>query len=298
MAAIEWATGTPPTNRRRGLVYAKQGNIYTARTASIPLKPLTFIQNTAQVNLASAAAYWYRMTSLQQGVWNDATVPPSTGYADFLQQSQRLLTWGLPLTAGIQNYNSGFGTTLIVLGTYDTSTDGFANVIAPTCIFPGYEIWFRAYWQVSGLLETTFSGFSGSTPGNPAPYPYIPPSAWTFFGSMGPFPNAFVGHIDLGQATNAGIGRPPTVASYPPGYGHGYGSGSNVQGYWTDAFGAIMPFPAPTPPFTVHPLVTYLYGWSGLPTAAALLVGPHGPTFLPARDRSRRAPIGTPRPAF
>lgn len=297
MATMEFLGGTVPNNRRRGLVYAKQGNIYTARTANIPLNPLTFIQNRAQVTLASAAAFWYRMSSAQQNNWSFYSVPPSNGYADFLQQSQRLLTWGLPLTANIQNDNSGNGTTLVNFGTDPATLLGFANFIAPHSLVSGREIWFRAYWQVSSLQEVYFSGFSSNTPGNPAPYPYTPPSGYTFFGSMGPFPDQFIGAVELGAATIAGMGRPPTPSTYPPGLGHGYGSQSDVQGYWTDQYGACMPFPDPLPPFTARPLVKYPDGWRGERIATTLLVGPPGPTFFAARDRSRRAPLGTPPPS-
>jgi len=256
MARLIYTTTAPPVNRRRGVVYAKQGNFMTVRAGGIPVQPLTFIQNTAQVTMSAAAAYWAANAMYIESYWAAIAPKGSSAYATFLAQAMLNLTWGLP----IQPYppiGITFGGTFDVsMGTYAGTDEGFIAIIAPTSVEDGAEVWFRIYWQTSSLQPITYSSQASSTPGLWSPFPYVPPSGYVFLGSVGPCPLGTLPVFSTGTALNAPLNQPPTVPVLDaPNYSF-TGSVFDLSYYVTDQFGDLLtpvlgPQPAGTPPYLI-----------------------------------------------
>jgi hypothetical protein len=249
MARIIQSATTPISNRRHGVVFATQAGNPTLRHGSIPVQPKTVLQNVAQTNFSSTAAFWYSLTPSQQAYWNALAPSGSSGYAQCVAYQQLLATWGCNFQPEAVSAGNIDGGGVFALGNTPSTTGCFLRVYAPGWVGPSNELWLRFYLQASALTPVSFSGNAGGPPLVPSPQPYIKPSGYLYAGSFGPCIPSAAQTFDITDLIYGLFGQQPTpVTELSPSLLF-YGSNYDIGAYWTDQYGQICnplggnPFP-------------------------------------------------------
>ena len=87
--------GTPASNRSGGIVFAKQGDIFTARATVVPIQPTTNPRTSVTIAAAAVAAAWGQLSPTQQALWFSSATPTVPAYNNFVAANTLQYQWGL-----------------------------------------------------------------------------------------------------------------------------------------------------------------------------------------------------------
>jgi hypothetical protein len=158
MAKYTLSVGTNPSGRRRGVVYAAQGNILTVRRLAIPTQPLAASAATATRSLASLAALWLTLSSADQETWDIGGFPGENNYTNFILINQTPYLWGFPPFTTLPAFLVGGS----IVGIFPTVATGTSVVNFAIILSGSYPIttgvWVLLYlspaYYTKGLTET------------------------------------------------------------------------------------------------------------------------------------------------
>src|ERR1700748_56675 len=263
-------TGTPPVNRRHGIVYSPQRTLQTARAMAVPLQPLANLQSISQASFASAAQVWSTYSPAIQEGFNTNAPEGLSGYAWFMQAAQLAQTWGVPSDRWVVLANQG--------PNWGASGIAWAQIINGRVIYTFYAdialvdpatCYAQLYIDPSGVIPRWGTEASGGPALN------VPtPQTLVYWGYMGPVVPGALMQADVTDAINAATGGQelPFRVGWPQ---QGYQGGSVLQASlsfstsfgqfalyepFPDALYTQWPYPAswdvPVPPDTGLPIYT------------------------------------------
>lgn len=309
MAILLYKSGASAATRRHGNVYypvtiptpglgPPNPAVQFLRPGPVPISRLSIVQNSSNLQLASIAAFWAQLTSADKLSYANIAKPGNTAYQNFVQ-------FNLPSTyAGIEPYSAypGYASGFTALGIQAIYNPSVAPdyirmiVVANDTFFDTATVTIAI--NMLGMIPVTYCTSASSTPGLPAPYPYIPAGSYVFYGTVSGLTHNVWFDVPWPGGFETIMGVLPVVTTYSEGGISANGSFFACQSYVTDGGGRPVNIGGfgPPPSYTPYPAslpVSVSIGFTAAPLGLAIagtrLQSPADPqpTFTVRKVRNR-----------